>query len=94
MKRERHSLRPPPSGSPPGLASFLAATRLALKRQQTLGQALVGAYIESARQAGFETLSLHVRADDPARRLYERAGFGHVGANALGYLRYELQVAG
>ena len=31
-----HYLRPPPSGSPPGLARFLATTRLALKRQQTL----------------------------------------------------------
>lgn len=63
-------------------------------RRGGIGQVLVGAYIESARQAGFETLSLHVRADNPARRLYERAGFVHVGANALGYLRYELQVAG
>ena len=32
LAREHHSLRPPPS-----LARFLAATRLALKRQQTLG---------------------------------------------------------
>lgn len=36
----------------------------------------------------------HVRADNPGCLLYERAGFGHVGANAFGYLRYELRVAG
>ncbi|OLU23635.1 GNAT family N-acetyltransferase [Pseudomonas sp. PA15(2017)] len=62
-------------------------------RRRGIGQMLVGAYIDSARQVGFETLSLHVRADNPARRLYERAGFAHLGANALGYLHYELQVA-
>lgn len=62
-------------------------------RRKGIGRRLVEAYIEQARQAGFETLSLHVRADNPARLLYERAGFGHVGANALGYLRYELRAA-
>lgn len=62
-------------------------------RRRGIGQALVEAYVESARQTGFEMLSLDVRADHPARRLYEHAGFGHVGANALGYLRYELQAA-
>lgn len=47
---------------------------------------LVEAYIEAARQAGFETLSLHVRGDNPAWLLYERAGFVEVGVNARGYL--------
>ncbi|YCH28632.1 GNAT family N-acetyltransferase [Pseudomonas sp. D2-5] len=58
-----------------------------------MGQLLVAAYVESARQAGFVTLSLHVRSDNPARQLYARAGFAEVGTNALGYLRYELQAA-
>ncbi|MDQ7984328.1 GNAT family N-acetyltransferase [Pseudomonas sp. G34] len=63
-------------------------------RRRGIGRVLVTAYIESARQAGFETLSLHVRSDNPARRLYERTGFSQVGVNARGYLRYELQTAG
>ncbi len=63
-------------------------------RRRGIGRVLVTAYIDSARQAGFETLSLHVRSDNPARRLYERAGFSQVGVNARGYLRYVLQTAG
>lgn len=62
-------------------------------RCRGIGQVLVAAYVESARQAGFETLSLHVRSDNPARRLYGRAGFAEVGTKALGYLRYERQAA-
>lgn len=62
-------------------------------RRRGIGRVLVAAYIESAWRAGFETLSLDVRADNPARLLYERAGFGQVGANARGYLRYELRAA-
>lgn len=62
-------------------------------RRRGIGQVLVDAYVAEARQAGFNALSLHVRSDNPARRLYERAGFTEVGANALGYLRYERQAA-
>jgi len=60
-------------------------------RRKGIGQRLVEAYIEQARQAGLERLSLHVRADNPARLLYEQAGFVEVGVNARGYLHYERQ---
>ena len=49
-----HSLRPPPS-----LARFLATTRLALKRQQTLDEHLAGAgdqLVHLALHMGFDGL--------------------------------------
>lgn len=60
-------------------------------RRRGIGQVLVDAYVAEASQAGFNALGLHVRSDNPAPRLYERAGFAEVGPNAHGYLRYERQ---
>ncbi|MFB4369045.1 MULTISPECIES: GNAT family N-acetyltransferase [unclassified Pseudomonas] len=60
-------------------------------RRQRIGQKLVEAYIEQARSAGLKRLSLDVRGDNPARLLYEQAGFAQVGVNACGYLHYERQ---
>lgn len=40
-----------------------------------LGTALLHRLLADAREAGFPGMSLSVRADNPARRLYERRGF-------------------
>lgn len=58
-------------------------------RCKGIGAALLEAYIDDARQAGFTHLTLSVRADNPAKRLYEKAGFRHTGVDANGYLRFE-----
>ncbi len=60
-------------------------------RRQGIGQRLVEAYIEQACSAGLKRLSLDVRGDNPARLLYEQAGFAQVSVNARGYLHYERQ---
>lgn|GEM_PF-2146524 len=62
-------------------------------RRRGIGQGVVDAYVAEARQAGSTALSLHVRSDNPAQLLYQRAGFSQVGVNARGYLRYERRAA-
>lgn len=58
-------------------------------RRNGIGRSLLDAYRVSAAAQGFTHLSLHVRPDNHAVVLYERAGFVHAGANARGYLRYQ-----
>lgn len=58
-------------------------------RRNGIGRALLQAYVAAARQAGYARLSLCVRADNPARLMYEVAGFVCVGTAANGYLRYQ-----
>jgi ribosomal protein S18 acetylase RimI-like enzyme len=58
-------------------------------RRNGIGRELLQAYVAAARQAGYARLSLCVRADNPARLMYEVAGFVCVGTAANGYLRYE-----
>lgn len=62
-------------------------------RRKGVGDALLQAYIAAARAEGFSHLTLNVRQDNPARRLYERAGFRHLGTSPNGYLRHMLQAA-
>ncbi|WP_416362987.1 GNAT family N-acetyltransferase [Pseudomonas sp. NFX183] len=57
-------------------------------RRNGVGRALLDAYALKAKQSGFNQLGLHVRPDNPARLLYEHAGFVCVGTAANGYLRY------
>lgn len=59
-------------------------------RCRGIGAALLAAYTEDARQAGFTHLTLSVRADNPAKRLYEKAGFVQSAVDDNGYLRFEL----
>jgi GNAT superfamily N-acetyltransferase len=50
-------------------------------RGQGLGSALLEALMRALAGAGAERVSLSVEPDNPARRLYERAGFAKVGEN-------------
>jgi len=52
------------------------------ERGRGVGTALLRALLESAHDAGFERISLSVEPDNPAARLYERAGFTRVGAGS------------
>ena len=57
----------------------LTAGVMGSTRGKGVGTALVHALLEQARAAGFEAISLSVEPDNPAVRLYERAGFTRVG---------------
>lgn len=48
------------------------------KRGRGLGEELLTALLDHARQDGFATLSLSVERDNPALHLYERFGFATV----------------
>ncbi|WP_339497974.1 GNAT family N-acetyltransferase [Pseudomonas canadensis] len=58
-------------------------------RRKGIGRALLDAYGVAALGSGCTHLSLSVRPDNPARLMYEGAGFIAVGTDSHGYLRYE-----
>lgn len=58
-------------------------------RRAGIGRALLEVYMADATCLGFTRLTLSVRPDNPARGLYQQAGFVHVGGDKHGYLRYE-----
>lgn len=58
---------------------------VAAHRGRGIGTALVQRVLEEALSAG-KPITLHVEADNPARRLYERFGFRAVGSEGV-YLR-------
>lgn len=58
-------------------------------RRSGVGRALLDACVQGAAAQGFACMSLSVRPDNPARLLYEQAGFACQGVGAHGYLRYE-----
>ncbi|CAI8757012.1 GNAT family N-acetyltransferase [Pseudomonas zeae] len=62
-------------------------------RRKGIGRALVAAFMTSAKDQGYPHLSLSVRADNPAMRLYERAGFICTGTDAHQYLTLENHLA-
>ncbi len=45
-----------------------------------LGKTLIGHMIEAARARGTRRIFLEMRRDNPAERLYRRAGFGPIGS--------------
>jgi GNAT superfamily N-acetyltransferase len=59
-------------------------------RARGVGTALLRALINRARADRFESLSLSVEPDNPARRLYERHGFVRVGGDAAWTMRANL----
>jgi len=56
-------------------------------RRRGIGTALLDALITEAQASG-RTLSIHVEANNPARRLYERLGFARAGEHGV-YLLLE-----
>ncbi|HTJ93574.1 MAG TPA: GNAT family N-acetyltransferase [Pararobbsia sp.] len=54
------------------LASIFVLPHL---RRSGLGRRLLDRYIEDAHEQGFGNLTLGVKPDNPARHLYEKAGF-------------------
>jgi ribosomal protein S18 acetylase RimI-like enzyme len=63
---------------------------VASERGRGVGTALLGALLEQARGAGFQAISLSVEPDNPAVRLYERAGFTRVGGTGAWTMLAEL----
>jgi len=61
-------------------------------RRSGVGAALLEAYMFDSVGQGFTRLRLNVRADNPARMMYEKAGFVCTGTDANGYLTYERSV--
>jgi ribosomal protein S18 acetylase RimI-like enzyme len=53
-------------------------------RGRGIGRELLDSLADLARLNGFERLSLSVEPDNPARRLYERAGYRQVGVDEDG----------
>jgi GNAT superfamily N-acetyltransferase len=60
----------------------LAIAVVPSQRGKGVGEQLLLALIERARQAGYERLSLSVEPGNPARKLYERHGFRVVDEGA------------
>lgn len=60
-------------------------------RRSGVGMALLQAFAVDAARQGFSRLRLSVRPDNPARRMYEKAGFLCTGTGAHDYLAYERQ---
>jgi ribosomal protein S18 acetylase RimI-like enzyme len=59
-------------------------------RGKGIGTALLDTLLERGRQVGFEAISLSVEPDNPAVRLYERAGFTRVGGSGAWTMLAEL----
>ena len=58
------------------------------RRKQGLGRVLLDAFVAEAKAACFTRLELGVHRDNPARSLYESAGFTHVSDDG-DYLLFE-----
>lgn len=58
-------------------------------RRSGVGTALLSAYALDAKNQGFSQLRLSVRADNPARLMYERFGFVYTSTGAHDYLTYK-----
>ena len=63
---------------------------VASQRRRGVGSALLDALLRQARGAGYQAVSLSVEPDNPAVRLYERAGFIRVGGAGAWTMLVEL----
>ena len=60
-------------------------------RRRGYGRTLLGAFAEQGAEAGYRLLHLGVHQDNPARALYEQAGYQPAGSDG-DYLLYDLAV--
>jgi ribosomal protein S18 acetylase RimI-like enzyme len=75
---------------PHGTSATLASIHVVVPhRGRGLGRRLLDRFVDDARAAGHDVLKLGVHEDNPARTLYEKAGFQRVGTDG-NYLLYEL----
>jgi ribosomal protein S18 acetylase RimI-like enzyme len=61
-------------------------------RRRGIGKVLLDEYVAAAAQQGFNRLRLSVRADNPAKLMYQQASFVCTGLGANDYLTYERSV--
>lgn len=73
-----------------GTATLITINVVAARRRRGLGRQLLDRYVHDARTAGYDTLKLGVHENNPARTLYEKAGFQQI-ATTGSYLLYELR---
>ncbi|WP_158647929.1 GNAT family N-acetyltransferase [Nocardioides houyundeii] len=74
-----------------GAALLVTIQVLDHARRRGVGNVLLQRYLVDAGAAGHRTASLGVHASNPARRLYEAAGFRHSGDDG-DYALYELRL--
>lgn len=60
-------------------------------RRTGLGQLLLEQFVSDAKASGITEISLGVKADNPARYLYEQSGFVH-SHDERGYCHYTLPI--
>jgi ribosomal protein S18 acetylase RimI-like enzyme len=73
-----------------GTATLITINVVEARRRRGLGRQLLDRFVHDARTAGHDTLKLGVHENNPARTLYEKAGFQQV-ATTGSYLLYELR---
>lgn len=73
---------------PDGAATLITVQVLPAYRRRGLGRLLLQVFAEQAGAAGARTLRLGVHEDNPARALYEQAGYSVTGRDGE-YLLYE-----
>ena len=74
-----------------GAALLVTIQVFAHARRRGVGKVLLQRYLEDAAAAGHRTASLGVHSANPARLLYEAAGFRHTGDEG-DYGLYELRL--
>ncbi|HEY6791998.1 MAG TPA: GNAT family N-acetyltransferase [Trebonia sp.] len=72
-----------------GAATLVTIQVLPAYRRRGYGRMLLGVFAEQAAAAGYRLLHLDVHKDNPARALYEQAGYQPAGSDG-DYLRYDL----
>jgi ribosomal protein S18 acetylase RimI-like enzyme len=71
-------------------ATLITINVVPARRRRGLGRQLLDRYVHDARASGHDILRLGVHENNPARTLYEKAGFHQTGTTGS-YLLYELR---
>jgi ribosomal protein S18 acetylase RimI-like enzyme len=75
-----------------GAATLITIQVRPAYRRRGYGRILLGVFADQAAAAGFRLLHLGVHKDNPARALYEQAGYQPAGSDG-DYLLYDLELA-